>query len=80
MTCCICTKTIKAIEYEGEPNPNYVPKKGFDELINMTMWNDGVVDSINPGYGSKHDMMSMRVAFCDDCISDRLSSGIIQKF
>jgi hypothetical protein len=31
------------------------------------MWNEGTVEKITFGYGSKHDMNSFYIAICDEC-------------
>lgn len=38
---------------------------------------DGVVETINAGYGSKHDGYQFLIALCDDCISNKLEDGTL---
>lgn len=40
------------------------------------MWDDGVIEKINFGYGSRHDSESFYIAICDDCISDLEKKGL----
>lgn len=40
------------------------------------MWDGGVVEKINFGYGSRHDCESFYIAICDDCIVDLEKKGL----
>ncbi len=40
--------------------------------------NHGTVDTLNPGYGSRHDLTQIKIAICDDCL-DANSDRIIEK-
>lgn len=80
MNCIVCKKDILPLyEPEGEPNPDYVPRKGMDELVNSTMWNDATVDFLHPGYGSCHDFEKIRIAVCDSCITQAIADGTAQQ-
>ena len=67
-TCCVCQdKVIKPIHAEGL-NP-LKQESG--------MWDDGVVEKITFGYGSRqHDMESFYIAMCDDCMTSLLEKGL----
>lgn len=70
-TCCICkTNIISALEL----------KHTYPLKQEQGMWNNGVVEKITFGYGSRHDMDSFYIAVCDDCIEEleanRLATNI----
>lgn len=65
-TCCVC-KTTEIISLSPV----------FD--IKDSMWSGGIVETINAGYGSFHDMDSFIVAICDDCITNLVESKIVEK-
>ncbi len=44
---------------------------------NNRMWNDGIVNIIDAGYGSSHDTDSFVIAICDDCIKTNLEDGTL---
>jgi hypothetical protein len=52
-----------------------------DKIVTKTcdnrLWDDGIVEIIHAGYGSKHDGDSIIVAICDDCVSTELENGNI---
>jgi len=67
-TCCVCQeKVIKSIRGEY-----------LDPLRQESgMWDDGVVEKITFGFGSRqHDMESFYIAMCDDCMTDLLKKGL----
>jgi len=39
------------------------------------IWIDGVVEKVNFGFGSKHDMDSFYIAICSDCIEKLEKDG-----
>ena len=39
------------------------------------MWNDGVVNLISAGYGSRFDGDEFIIAICDDCLEKKLMTG-----
>jgi hypothetical protein len=41
------------------------------------MWNGGIVQVINAGYGSGHDTDQYIIAICDDCISKESEDGTL---
>jgi len=79
MNCIVCRKEIFPLpDMGGELNPDYVEPPNMDEYVNNTNWNDATVDFIYPGYGSSHDTDKMRIAVCDECVTNRLADGTIQ--
>lgn len=65
--CCVCKEnSVDKIE----PSSTQPLKQ------EQGMWNDGVVEKISFGYGSRYDMSSFYIAICDDCIEDLLKSGL----
>ena len=69
-TCAICeSKTIKPIEGK-HTNPL---------KLEAGMWDNGVVEKISFGYGSKHDTTSYYIAICDDCIDRLEKQGLAVK-
>jgi len=59
--CIICGKELTEILPSETPQP-----------LNNSMWNDGIVDIISIGYGSKFDGDQYIIAICDDCIESKL--------
>jgi hypothetical protein len=66
---CVCCKTKEIKPLEGEVIKVTQQEQGC--------WNDGTVEKITFGYGSKHDMRSFYVAICDDCIEQLEKDGLI---
>lgn len=64
--CCICKNKVIT-----KMNDNIHPLKQ-----EQGMWNDGVVEKITFGYGSKHDMNSYYIAICDNCIDELENDGL----
>lgn len=58
--CIKCNKEIKPYL----PDENDKPEYG--------MWEDGIVEIINGGYGSNFDGNKYLIAICDDCIESNL--------
>lgn len=69
---CVCCRTKEIKPLEGL----------FDGQIKVTAqeqgcWNDGTVEKITFGYGSRHDMRSFYIAICDDCVELFEKDGLI---
>jgi hypothetical protein len=66
MKCICCSKKIKSLHK-------------FDDKENLenNMWDDGCVDVIIPGYGSKYDMTVFYICVCDECIEKKLKEKIL---
>ena len=58
--CFKCNKEIKPL-YTEEHN----------DKPESEMWNNGIVDKISAGYGSKHDGSMYIITICDDCIESQ---------
>jgi hypothetical protein len=48
--------------------------------INNSMVNDGIINIIEAGYGSKHDGDRIILAICDDCIKENIEDGTLLYF
>jgi len=70
MKCLICGKPVKLL-YDEDVDQN---KKSTPP---SSMWDDGVVDDISVGYGSKYDGDILLIAICDDCIDKKLKDNSI---
>jgi len=57
--CAICGKTIKPF-YDDETFDNDNPESNS--------WNEGIVDTIFAGYGSKYEGYSFLITICDYCL------------
>lgn len=63
--CIVCSKEIDRIH-------------GFDnDKIWEGCWNDGIVENISAGYGSKLDGDQFTIAICDRCILDKQKENVI---
>jgi hypothetical protein len=65
-TCCKCEKKVIKPLHSERIKPL---------TQECGMWDDGVVEKITFGYGSRHDMDSYYVAICDECITDLKDRG-----
>ena len=45
--------------------------------INSQMIDDGIIETITAGYGSKYDTNEFIIAICDDCIKENLEDGTL---
>jgi len=65
-TCCVCK--INSIK----------PLSEFTDALKQEqgMWDDGTVEKVSFGYGSRHDCNYYYIAICDDCLDDLKSSGL----
>ena len=60
-SCVICKCKINPLgEQTGKPE--------------SAMWDNGIVENIHGGYGSKHDLSTVTIAVCDNCI-DKLCNN-----
>lgn len=64
--CICCNQKIKLLE-----------KLHDKENLEQNMWNDGCVDTIMPGYGSRYDMTLFYIGICDDCIEKKLKEKVL---
>ncbi len=67
-TCICCKKTKIYAHYPEEINP-LVPGD--------STWDNGIVTTIQFGYGSIHDTKSFFIGICDSCIKQLSIEGII---
>ena len=67
--CICCEKTIESIWFDGlEVNH---PEQGA--------WENGVVEQIHMGYGSRFDEDTFIFGICDDCLEEKYKKGLIGK-
>lgn len=71
---CICCKQKEVKPLEGMGLAEGSIKSTEQE---QGCWNDGTVEKVTFGYGSRHDMRSFYVAICDDCIEQLEKDGLI---
>jgi ribosomal protein L34E len=60
--CIICGKKLKQI-IKGKPE--------------QAAYLNGGVHTFIPGYGSNYDMCKFILGICDDCISEKVSTGVL---
>ena len=67
---CICCKSnvVSPLEGYGSINPLNLEKG---------IWNNGAVEKISYGFGSKKDLETYFIAICDDCIEKLHQEGIV---
>ena len=74
---CICCKSklIKPLEVMGLA-------EGMVKATEQEQgcWDDGTVQKISFGYGSKNDGRSFYIAICDDCILQLEKDGLVTDF
>ena len=71
---CICCKTKEIKPLEGWSLADGYVKASEQE---QGSWDDGTVEKISFGYGSKHDMRCFYIAMCDDCAEQLEKDGLI---
>lgn len=83
---CICCKkdNIKPLQHGKEMSEeDYIwsvekPRGGeFETNTNNRMWDGGIVQIINAGYGSNHDADKYVIAICDDCVTSNTEDGTL---
>jgi len=52
----------------------------YYKTIENEMVNNGTIDILNAGYGSRHDGDRILLAICDDCIKENLADGTLLYF
>jgi hypothetical protein len=52
----------------------------YYRTIENEMVNNGTIDILNAGYGSRHDGDRILLAICDDCIKENLADGTLLYF
>lgn len=73
MTCICCRKNeVKPLAGTGLADGYINP-----EEQERGCWDDGTVEKVTFGYGSKHDMRTFYVAICDDCLSDLEANNLV---
>jgi hypothetical protein len=71
MNCLICNNPVNQLD------PN---NRDFTEPIPWSeMYDDGTVDLVIPGYGSKRDGQWLCIALCDKCIDEKTLQGVIKE-
>lgn len=58
-----------------ENGRKYYGKSVLVTNVNNRLWDGGVVQIIDAGYGSSHDTDQFIIGICDDCISKELETG-----
>ena len=71
---CACCKTNEIKPLEGMGLSEGKIKATEQE---QGCWNDGTVEKISFGYGSKYDMRSFYIAICDNCIDELEKDGLV---
>ena len=66
--------------WKNEKVENTANNHPYYRTIENEMVNDGVIEIINAGYGSKHDGDRILLAICDDCIKENLADGTLLYF
>ena len=52
----------------------------YFKTIESEMVNNGTIEILNAGYGSRHDGDRILLAICDDCIKENLADGTLLYF
>lgn len=68
MNCICCGKELSTDHDAGEEH---------ESIVNRFCWNNGSVDYIYCGYGSRYDGSAFIFGICDDCIQERVEHGEI---
>lgn len=82
MYCICCNKNkITPIHLdEGEKEEDSLWRRSKENKIyniDNEMVNNGIIQILNAGYGSKHDGQQIIIAICDECISSNLENAAI---
>jgi hypothetical protein len=90
---CICCKRDKITVYDPLMDGQLGKYKTEEELlwkeeikngrsitINNEMVNDGIIQTIDAGFGSIHDTDVFIIAICDECITENLEDGTLLLF
>jgi hypothetical protein len=72
-TCIVCKKNKVTLETKLHSLPVDPLKQHEDG-----MWNNGTVERISFGYGSRHDLSTYYIAVCDDCIEEAIKAGVVE--
>jgi hypothetical protein len=70
---CICCKKKKVNPVEGMGLEDGSIRSTEQET---GCWDDGTVEKISFGYGSRQNMRSFYVAVCDDCVDELEKDGL----
>ena len=54
--------------------------QSYYRTIESEMINNGAIEIVNTGYGSRHDGDRILLAICDDCIKENLTDGTLLYF
>jgi hypothetical protein len=52
----------------------------YFKTIESEMVNNGTIEILNAGYGSRHDGDRILLAICDDCMEENLADGTLLYF
>lgn len=80
MKCICCNKSINPLHTDlSHEEAVFKTEKGKNSQIKAEnrMWSDGVVGNISAGFGSVLDGGMFVIAVCDDCIREKVESGVI---
>jgi len=85
---CICCKknNVKPMGIASEEDLLWKNEKDersnqvYYKTIESEMVDNGTIDILNAGYGSKHDGERILLAICDDCIKENLADGTLLYF
>lgn len=86
MYCICCNKSVYPVFYSGHGSDEMSIKKEESKLWpndkdkytdgeNIVI--DGTIQNINISFGSKFDMSDILIAICDECMSEKLDSGVL---
>lgn len=64
----------------NEDSKIYYGKEKLITNVDNRMWNDGIVQIIDAGYGSRYDTTKFVIAICDDCIKNKLQDGTLLNY
>ena len=71
-------RSEEEILWKNEKDEN--SKQTYYRTIENEMVNNGTIDILNAGYGSRHDGDRILLAICDDCIKENLADGTLLYF
>jgi hypothetical protein len=72
INCIICDSKIQLLD--GTPNRFSKPK--YNPVSQM--WNNGMIERISAGFGSKHDGDMFYIGICDECTVKKFKDGTLR--
>lgn len=75
MYCVCCGKKLGLISYNQVDEIEQIWKD--ERSINKQMVDNGIIQIIDAGYGSKHDGDQFIIAICDDCVYEKLKDHTV---